>query len=351
MRKILAGMIVIGIWMFLNTITGAQGPNNPPGSLYLNSPAPIGIQANQIGGRVIGIPGQKQYYYWVVVNYGIGQSVPGGPKSIPNANFTLDTNNYVSLTWTAVSGASTYDLLRSTNRNVPTGACNCAVATGLTVTNATDQTNSLSSYTVSSVTNATGVISLDNISSGGPIAQISLNGGAAVPLLYSSTPLSAFARLASSNTFTGTLNTFNGKILIQNTDIDTFKVLENEGEEELVVDGINNFTYAPRFVAKTFAGNDGLISTHAADVCLTRSASGAIWLMDNCSLADFGRLQFGGTTSSFPSIKRTLTKMVARLADDSNPATFEGKFNSSDSSAGVTSATCSSWKDGLCVAP
>jgi hypothetical protein len=46
---------------------------------------------------------------------------------------------------------------------------------------------------------------------------------------------------------------------------------------------------------------------------------GRILLIDN-SEADFNRLQFGGTTSSFPSLKRNGTAIDVRLADDSNYA-------------------------------
>ena len=48
---------------------------------------------------------------------------------------------------------------------------------------------------------------------------------------------------------------------------------------------------------------------------------GRILLVDN-SEGDFNRLQFGGTTSSFPSLKRNGTAIDVRLADDSNYAQF-----------------------------
>lgn len=38
------------------------------------------------------------------------------------------------------------------------------------------------------------------------------------------------------------------------------------------------------------------------------------------------RVQLGGTTSSFPAIKRSAAILQARLADDSAYATWEGKF-------------------------
>ncbi len=58
--------------------------------------------------------------------------------------------------------------------------------------------------------------------------------------------------------------------------------------------------------AFTFNGRSGIASP----------ADGIIRLVNN-AFTDFGRLQFGGTTSSFPAIKRSGTGIEIRLADDS----------------------------------
>lgn len=80
------------------------------------------------------------------------------------------------------------------------------------------------------------------------------------------------------------------------------------------------------------------------------SADGVFGMFNN-NQNDFGRLCIGPCTSSFPALKRSTTVIQARLADDSNFATFQGNFTSTDGSSGVTGATCSSFKNGLCVAP
>lgn len=49
---------------------------------------------------------------------------------------------------------------------------------------------------------------------------------------------------------------------------------------------------------------------------LSASADGRFLLQNNAA-TDFGRLQFGGTTSSFPSLKRSSTALETKLADDS----------------------------------
>lgn len=87
---------------------------------------------------------------------------------------------------------------------------------------------------------------------------------------------------------------------------------------------------------------------------LKNNADGVIQLSNNAA-TDFGRLQFGGTTSSFPSLKRSGVTIQARLADDSDfadlrastvtavgfsgPLTGNVTGNVSGSAATVTSAS------------
>jgi hypothetical protein len=54
----------------------------------------------------------------------------------------------------------------------------------------------------------------------------------------------------------------------------------------------------------------------ATQVRMSASASGSLQIRDNAGTS-FSLLQFGGTSSSFPSLKRSTTGIVARLADDS----------------------------------
>jgi hypothetical protein len=48
--------------------------------------------------------------------------------------------------------------------------------------------------------------------------------------------------------------------------------------------------------------------------------------LTNAAVNDFDRLQFGGTTSSFPALKRSTTTLQARLADDTAFASVQGKL-------------------------
>ena len=54
-------------------------------------------------------------------------------------------------------------------------------------------------------------------------------------------------------------------------------------------------------------------------------ADGVIRLANDAQ-TDFNRLQFGGTSSSFPALKRSTTTLQARLADDSAFAPIQGKL-------------------------
>jgi hypothetical protein len=52
------------------------------------------------------------------------------------------------------------------------------------------------------------------------------------------------------------------------------------------------------------------------------SPSDGVITLVNWAITDFSRLQFGGTTSSFPALKRSSTSLQVRLADDSDFASM-----------------------------
>jgi hypothetical protein len=65
----------------------------------------------------------------------------------------------------------------------------------------------------------------------------------------------------------------------------------------------------------------------AGRVYMTPSSDGVLRLENNAG-GDFNRLQFGGTSSSFPSLKRSSTVLQSRLADDSDFAPLQGRLRS-----------------------
>lgn len=56
-----------------------------------------------------------------------------------------------------------------------------------------------------------------------------------------------------------------------------------------------------------------------------KSPSAGVITIGNEGISDFARLQFGGTTSSFPALKRSTTMLQVRLADDSGDANLSAK--------------------------
>lgn len=82
----------------------------------------------------------------------------------------------------------------------------------------------------------------------------------------------------------------------------------------------------------------GILSWSARSVI--SSASNGVLMLSNNAQNDFTRLQFGGTTSAFPSIKRSATALQVRLADDSNYAGMESLYSryGSGSPEGVVTA-------------
>ncbi len=65
------------------------------------------------------------------------------------------------------------------------------------------------------------------------------------------------------------------------------------------------------------------------------------WVMWNNNQNDFGLLKFGGTTSSFPALKRSTTGLLVRLADDSADAPIStSALNNTGASFTFNGHTC-----------
>jgi len=71
--------------------------------------------------------------------------------------------------------------------------------------------------------------------------------------------------------------------------------------------------------ANNFRAQNVISIGSSDDAVIGRGGAGIVTLY-NAALTDFSRLQFGGTTSSFPAIKRNATALNFRLADDSADA-------------------------------
>ena len=149
------------------------------------------------------------------------------------------------------------------------------------------------------------------------------------------TATTAVSPLTITQTWNDAGTTFDGIVLdVTNTASGSSSTLFN-----FKVGGVSQLRYQRNNGALVFAtGNiSGLTSLSLYNTgyyewtgrCYIDSGTTAnIALHDNAGTS-FGLLQFGGTSSSFPAIKRSTTTLQARLADDSAYATFDGKFAAS----------------------
>jgi hypothetical protein len=83
-----------------------------------------------------------------------------------------------------------------------------------------------------------------------------------------------------------------------------------------------SFAQAAQFQGGTAITSTGNIRVKGSGYIIP--SSDGVWGVYDESTASFDRLQFGGTTSSFPAIKRRTTALEARLADDSAITTLVG---------------------------
>lgn len=137
-------LLAIGAW--------AQNPPGPLQTTQLQQPlqtlpAPVSSAAVSL----VGNPGPQTIYYWIVANYLVGSSSPAGPFAVINAPNTLSSGNYINIAPTYPSGVVSIDILKTLTPAAPAGACNCAVAIGVTAGTVADQSNSTSTYTVGTV--------------------------------------------------------------------------------------------------------------------------------------------------------------------------------------------------------
>lgn len=156
--------MVKGLILILGLLAGwpvlGQAPGSDAAQVLLAAPPPapvISANAQTVGNR-----GSRVFFYWVVANFPVGKSVPYGPAQVSNVADTLTGGNYVRVVWSPVTGATSYDVLRTTTAVLPNGAANIAVATSVSGTLYDNASETINSYTVSSASTASGFWSLDN---------------------------------------------------------------------------------------------------------------------------------------------------------------------------------------------
>ncbi len=154
--------ITIALVLLLTpTLLGQATGSNKSAILWETDP-PTSVQTTTISAQLTGTPGSQQYYYWVVANYPIGDAFPGGPLLVRDVPDTLNGVDFLTLRWGGVSGATSYDLLRTTTATFPSGIANVAVATGIAAVQQVDQANAVAAYTLAATQRAIGFMRLDN---------------------------------------------------------------------------------------------------------------------------------------------------------------------------------------------
>jgi hypothetical protein len=115
--------------------------------------------------------------------------------------------------------------------------------------------------------------------------------------------------------------------------------LQTDGTTRLTIGATGTAVFSLRVNAPELFIDKGA----SGRVIFIPTADGSFQMLNNNG-NDFGRLQFGGTTSSFPALKRSGTSLIVRLADDTANAPLESASVKTDAPAGGTSGT---WKLGV----
>src|SRR5579872_4945364 len=134
-------LALAGLTLLAFPQTQVQSPSITP---FNNLPQMVSAANVQASGN----PGRTPYYYWIVAKFTLGNSAPAGPFQISQGADSLSGSNYNIISWLPTTGATSYDVLRTSTPAAPSGAFNCAVATGVTTTTVNDQANALNAYTV-----------------------------------------------------------------------------------------------------------------------------------------------------------------------------------------------------------
>lgn len=152
-------IIKIAIAAVTTLLTPVTALSQLPSTLLLQTPAPPPV--SQVSAAYGGSFGTNTYYFWVVATYPPGNVSAGGPGVVRSIG-TVSASLPVTISWNPVSGATSYDVLQTLVPTPPSGACACAVATGLTTSSTTWTGGALSAYSVTAFGMASGSIGLNN---------------------------------------------------------------------------------------------------------------------------------------------------------------------------------------------
>jgi hypothetical protein len=335
-------LLLLLCWLAALRAPAQVQPHLQASDLQIVTPALVPV--GQGSGTVVGGGGNSTYYYWIVATYTAGNAAPSNYILVKNAPAALSVSNYIALSWPPAPDALTYDVLRTTTPNLPSGTASIAVTTGLAATSVHDTASGLSAYTISTL--APGKVSLEM--TGSPIdflgstqpplsdpnhariyfdtatAQLmgSLNGSAYAPIAGSGGALTSLNGLTASAQYlnVGTAGTdFNIQSVI-NTH--TFNIPDASATARgLVTTGPQTFSGNKTFLGDLLAnsltttGPDSSISLDEM-TCSTVTPVAGVSIL--CADSTANTLQVSNNGGAFSSIAGGGTVASVGLSTDAN---------------------------------
>jgi len=281
---------------------------------------------------ILGATGNRIVRIWatdLTVTNSITGSITGSaatlttPRTINGTNFDGSAN----ITVTAAAGTLTGATLNATvtaSSLTSVGTISSGVWTGTTIAVANGGTGA-GAFTANSVVyaGASGIYNQNNANFSWDNANTRLSAGKLSLLNNGAASTPIFTAVGTWPT--GTATTAKAMMLLEPTG--TTSTAWNTSGTGLGINAVSGFSgnladFQINGASMVTIPNTGDIVISrgvyfsAAGLHLRNPANGVMTLFDS-SLTDFNRLQFGGTTSSFPAIKRSTTTLQVRLADDS----------------------------------
>ncbi len=149
--------------------------------MTITAPAPppvVSVNASYTGGG----NGNTPIYYWVVVRYPSGAAIPTGP-AVANGTVglqNLSATQFVTISWTPMSNATGYDVVRSGTNIYPapcSGSGACAVVLNTAASTVNDTGGAMNDYPpagLAGVTEATATMTVDNVTESAPYINFKL---------------------------------------------------------------------------------------------------------------------------------------------------------------------------------
>jgi hypothetical protein len=173
-------LVRIALWIMAVLLAAAL-----VGTVLPAQPASVSFQSGvpnpvtNVGAVYSGAGGSQAIYYYVIARFAAGSGQPSvvGVALNTQGSQNLSASNTVTVTWTGVSGATGYDVVRSDTQGFPATPCACAVILNTTGLSALDTGAALSTYPAQGVPTIQPVLatlSVDNVSQTIPYINVQL---------------------------------------------------------------------------------------------------------------------------------------------------------------------------------